>query len=210
MTEPAARAFAFETEFTPNGEVIGGPARKYLTRQEADILAAEARAEGERKTAQSVDARSAAHIERIAGQLHPVQPRLAELADQLRREAAELAMIAAKRIAGAALDANGIENAAQAIEQAIRLLKSGPSVIVTAAAEAQPEIERRIAGVPRLPGAGAITVMADAKARPGDWKIEWAEGAIGFSREDVEAAIDAIIEQRLEDPIEDQLDLFAA
>lgn len=205
-----ANPFAFQTEFTPDGDVIGGPARKYLTREEADNLAAQARAEGERKTAQSVDARNTAHIERIAGQLHPVQPRIAELADQLRREAAELAMIAAKRIAGAALDANGMASAAQAIEQAIRLLKSGPSVIVTAAAEAKPEIERRIANLPRLPGAGAINVMADPKARPGDWKVEWAEGAIGFSRDDVEAAIDAIIEQRLEDPIEDQLDLFAA
>jgi flagellar assembly protein FliH len=209
MTQ-TVKAFAFETEFTPHGEVIGGPARKYLTREEAEKLAAQARAEGERKTAQSADARNSAHIERIAGQLHPVQPRLAELADQLRREAAELAMIAAKRIAGAALDANGVESAATAIEQAIRLLKSGPSVVVTTAAEAQAEVERRITSVPRLPGSGAINVVADPKARPGDWKVEWAEGAIGFSREDVEAAIDAIIEQRLEDPIDDQLDLFSA
>ena len=190
--------------------MIGGPARKYLTREEADALAAQARAEGERQTAESVDARSAAHIERIAAQLHPVQPQLAQLADQLRREAAELALIAAKRIAGAALDANGVASAADAIEHAIRLLKVGPSIIVSAAAEALPEIERRIASLPRLPGSGAIAVAADPKAHAGDWKVEWAEGAIGFSREDVEAAIDAIIEERLDDPVEAQLDLFAA
>jgi flagellar assembly protein FliH len=206
----ARRLFAFETEFTPSGDVIGGPAKKFLSREEADRLAAAAKAEGERKAAQTTEAKGTGAIERIAGQLAPVQPKLAELADQLRREAAELALIAAKKIAGHALDANGHEMAAQAVENAIRLLKAGPSIIVAASPDAKAEIERRSAQLGRLPGAGPITFIPDAAARPGDWRVEWAEGSVGFSREQVEAAISAVIEQRLEDPIESQLDLFAA
>jgi flagellar assembly protein FliH len=208
MTQQA-KAFAFQTEFTPHGDVIGGPVQKFLSREEADRLAAAARTEGERRANASNEAKGAASIERIQTQLSPVAPQLIALAEQLRREAAELAMIAAKRIAGAALDAKGHETAAQAIDAAIRLLKAGPSVLVTAAPDARQEIDRRLAQLSRPPGAGPVTFIPDPASKPGDWRIEWAEGAVGFSREDVEAAIDSIIAQRLEDPVESQLDLFS-
>ena len=71
------------------------------------------------------------------------------------------------------------------------------------AAETKPELERRLNGRPGL------RIEADPKARPGDWRVEWSEGSIGFAREDVEAAIDAVIAERLEEPVEPQLDLFA-
>jgi hypothetical protein len=55
-----------------------------------------------------------------------------------------------------------------------------------------------------------IAFVADANARPGDWKVVWGEGSTGFNREDVEAAIDAIIKARLLDPVAPQLELFSA
>jgi len=38
----------------------------------------------------------------------------------------------------------------------------------------------------------------------------WADGSAGFSREGVEAAIEAIITARLQDPVAPQLELFSA
>ena len=206
MTEEASpRAFAFQTEFTPAGDVIGGVNRKFFTRDEVEEMSASARTEGEK----SARARGYASIDQITGHLAPIAPQLAALAETLRREAAELAMIAASRIAGQALDANGARLASEAIAAAVRLLKNSPNVIVSAAADAAPEIERRLESLRKEGRVNAIAFTPDAQAKPGDWRVEWAEGSVGFSREDVEAAINAIIETRLGDPVAPQLELFS-
>jgi len=63
----------------------------------------------------------------------------------------------------------------------------------------------------RRQGLGAnIAFVPDANARPGDWTVVWGEGSVGFSRDGVEAAIEAIINARLEDPVAPQLELFSA
>jgi flagellar assembly protein FliH len=205
-----AQPFSFETEFTPAGDVLGGPQRKFLSREEADRLAAQALADGEAKARQTAEVRGFASVDRIVAHLSPVSVQLAQLANALRREAAELALIAAKRIAGNALDQAGEKTAADAIGQAVRLLKNNPVVVVTLAAESLPEVERRMEQLRRQGSGAALSFVADPNAKPGDWRIEWAEGSVGFSREQVEATIDAIISARLEDPVEPQLELFSA
>ena len=206
----SAQPFSFETEFLPSGEVIGGPNRKFFSREETDQLAAKARADGETKARQAAEAKGFASVDRIVAHLSPVSAQLAQIADTLRREAAELAMIAAKRIAGNALDLAGEKTAAEAIGQAVRLLKNNPTIVVTLAAESLPEVERRMEQIRRNGQGADITFVADPNAKPGDWRIEWAEGSVGFSREQVEGAIDAIVSARLEDPVEPQLELFSA
>ncbi|MEP7211275.1 MAG: hypothetical protein ABI740_10595 [Alphaproteobacteria bacterium] len=203
--ESAPRVFAFQTEFTPTGDVIGGANRKFYTRDEVEQMSASARTEGEKQA----QARGYASIDRMAGHLAPVAPQLAALAETLRREAAELAMIAAVRIAGHALDANGSKVAAEAIASAVRLLKNAPNVIVSAAADAAPEIQPRLETLRKEGRVGAIAFSPDESAKPGDWRVEWAEGSVGFSRDDVEAAVNAIIEARLNDPVAPQLELFS-
>lgn len=204
MTE--RRTFHFQTEFTPDGDVLGGPQRKYVPREEVEKVAASARAEGEAKA----KAAGFAGVDRIVAHLSPVSAQLAQLADTLRREAAELAMIAARKIAGQALDADGEKAAADAIAEAVRLLKANPTVVVSIAPESLPEVERHIEQLRRQGRALEISFITDAKAKPGDWRVEWTEGSVGFSREQVEAAIEAVINERLQDPVEPQLELFTA
>ncbi|HEX5007123.1 MAG TPA: FliH/SctL family protein [Hyphomonadaceae bacterium] len=206
----SAQPFSFETEFLPTGEVVSGPARKFFSREETDQLAAKAHAEGEAKARQTAEVKGFASVDRIVAHLTPVSAQLTQIADTLRREAAELAMIAAKRIAGKALDQAGEKAAAEAIGQAVRLLKNNPAIVVTLAQESLPEVERRMEQLRRNGQGVNMTFIADANARPGDWRIEWAEGSVGFSREQVEAAIDQTVAARLEDPVEPQLELFSA
>jgi flagellar biosynthesis/type III secretory pathway protein FliH len=206
MTQEASRrTFAFQTEFTPAGDIVGGANRKFYTRDEVDQMSASARSEGEKQA----QARGYASIDRMTGHLAPVAPQIAALAETLRREAAELAMIAASRIAGHALDANGIKVAAEAIASAVRLLKNAPNVVVSAAPDAAPEIDRRLDALRKEGRVSAVAFAPDPKAKPGDWRVEWAEGSVGFSRDDVEAAINAVIEARLNDPVAPQLELFS-
>ncbi len=198
--------FQFATEFTPTGEVLSGPAKKYFSRDEADQLAAKAEVRGR----QAAESRGLAAVDRIVVNLAPVAAQLSAVAEQLRAEAAELAMIAARKIAGAALDKNGEETAAQAIFDVIRQLKLSPSVTVSVAPEAFADMERRLEQL-RAKGIGsAITFVPDAAAKPGDWRVTWAEGSAGFSRDNVETAIESIINARLQDPVAPQLDLFSA
>ena len=128
MSEPHSR-FNFEVEFTPSGDVLKGPDRKFFSREEADQIAAKARSEGEKRA----EAKGFAAVDKVAAQLSPVQAQLAAAATTLRQEAAELAMIAARKIAGAALDKNGEEAAAAAIANAVRQLKGNPVVIISIA-----------------------------------------------------------------------------
>lgn len=202
--------FMFETEFTPQGEVLSGPERKYFSREETDQLAAKARVEGEAKARQAAEVKGFQSVDKIVAHLAPVAAQLAAIADQLRAEAAELAIIAARKIAGAALDKNGEETAAAAIADVVRQLKLNPVVTVSLAPESIPEVERRMEQLRRQGIGTAITFLADPKARPGDWKVEWGEGSTGFSREGVEAVLDSIIDARLQDPVAPQLELFSA
>lgn len=202
--------FSFATEFTADGEVLSGPDRKYFSREEADQLAAKARTEGEARARQAVEAKGFASVDRIVVSLAPVQAQLNAVAEQLRAEAAELAMIAARKIAGAALDRAGEEAAAIAIAEVIGQLKVGPSITVAIAPDAIESVERRLEQL-RAKGVGAnINFRPDPRAKPGDWRVEWSEGSTGFSREGVEAAIENALRSRLQDPVAPQLDLFSA
>ncbi|MEQ1784747.1 MAG: hypothetical protein ABMA14_25650, partial [Hyphomonadaceae bacterium] len=159
--------FQFETEFTPTGEVLSGPDKKYFSRDEVNQLAAKA----EVRARQAVEAKGFAAVDRIVVNLAPVAAQLSAVAEQLRAEAAELAMIAARKIAGAALDKNGEETAAQAVSEVIRQLKLSPSVIVSVAPEAHAEMERRLEQLRAKGIGGAITFVPDARAKPGDWRV---------------------------------------
>ncbi len=202
--------FTFETEFAPTGEVLKAPERKYMSREEADQLAAKARAEGEVRARQAVEAKGFASVDKVAAHLSPVSAQLASVADTLRREAAELAMIVARKIAGAALDKEGEAVAAEAIANAIRQLKGSPMVVISVAPDSIPQIERRLEQLRRHGIGATLQFVGDAKARPGDWTVSWGEGSTGFSREAVEAAIEKALNARLDDPVEPQLELFSA
>jgi flagellar assembly protein FliH len=208
MTQP--QRFAFDAEFTPAGDVVGGPARKFVPREEVDQVAAKALAEGEARARQTAEVKGFASVDRIVAHLTPVAAQLAELAETLRREAAELALIAARKIAGTALDQAGDKAAADAIAEAVRLLRNNPTIVVSLAPESLPEVERRMDQLKRQGRTLNLSFITDPAAKPGDWRVEWAEGSVGFSREQVEATIEAVINARLQDPVEPQLELFSA
>jgi len=209
MSKPHSR-FDFEVEFTPSGDVLRGPDRKFFSREETDQLAAKARSEGETRARQAVEAKGFAAVDKVAAHLSPVQAQLAAAATTLRQEAAELAMIAARKIAGAALDRNGEETAAAAIASAVQQLKGSPVVVVSVAPESIPQIERRLEQLRRHGIGATLQFVGDANAKPGDWRVSWGEGATGFSRDAVAAAIENALKVRLDDPVEPQLELFSA
>jgi flagellar assembly protein FliH len=200
------QAFIFETEFTPAGDIVGGAEQRFFARADAEKMA-EAAAQNAIRT---VEATAASAAEAAMKRLSPTAQQINAIADQLRREAADLAMAAARAIAGAALDARGADVAAQAIEGVLINLKGKPQVVVGVAPDALPHVRQKLEALQRAGQLRDVQVIGDASARPGDWRVEWGEGATGFKAEDIEAAVRAAITARLADPVDVQADLFSA
>lgn len=201
-----ADAFVFDTEFTADGKVLSAGERAWYSRAEAMELAQRARVEGE----SAAQDHGVAALQAFLADFSRLHAGLIQAATQVREEAAELALAAARKIAGAALDANGEAAAAEAMADAIRNLKTGPAIVVIVPKEALPALLPRMEKLKSEGAADAIRLEADPNARAGDWRIEWAEGAQGFDREQVAEAIEQAVRTRLQDPVEEQPDLFSA
>ncbi|MBI1339062.1 hypothetical protein GC169_02460 [bacterium] len=207
MSKPqSASPFNFDTEFSATGDILSGPGQNHFSRAEVDRMIGEAMA----RSALQAGERGAAALIEIAAKLTPVEPQLCAISEVLRREAAELALIAARKIAGAALDAGGQATAAEAIEAAIRLIKGKPRIIVSVRAEDLAEVASRLSAFQGGQLADRIDVEANPAAKPGDWRVEWDNGAAEFSRDKVEAVIQAVLDRATSSPLSQQLDIFKA
>ncbi|MEN9873972.1 MAG: hypothetical protein RL186_869 [Pseudomonadota bacterium] len=172
-------------------EFSGPDRRKALTEQ--DII--DARAQGfEQGYAQaqiSIEQVSSTALTAIAANMNLMLDRLLEEAQTLRNEATHVAMIAARVIAGRALDAFGAEAVADILATTAAQLKDTPRLVVRVAPELAEIIEARLIGCAREAGfSGEIAVRADPDALAGDCTLDWGEGTIVYSREAALAAID--------------------
>lgn len=201
-----AKPFEFTTEFTPNGEVLSGDKPAFRRVEEVERDLAKAREEGQAAAMASIEARIAKSLETIAAQLTPAEQVIGRTAASLRNDAVDLAMAAARRIAGAALDEFGADIAVEAIASAAAQLREAPEIVVVAPPETAHGAALRLDNMAGV--SGKVRFEPDPTARPGDWRIEFAQGAVAHRREDVEKAIEDALEQRKNDPVESQLDLF--
>lgn len=199
-------AFIFDTEFAPDGAVLQGGEQSYYSREEAAEIRQRAHLAGE----QAAQDQGVAALHSFVSNINAVHAALAQAAAQVREEAAELALAAARKIAGVALDKNGEEAAADALAEAVRNLKSGPAIVVSVPEDALPELLPRLEKLKAEGAVDAIRLQASETAQPGDWRIEWAEGGQGFDREQVAEAVEAAVRARLQDPVAVQPDLFSA
>lgn len=119
----------------------------------------------------------------------------------MREEAARVALAAARKIAGAALDAFGEERAAGAIEAAMDTLRHQPRLVVRLAPEAAEKLGPRIAEMCDTHAyAGAVLVRPQPGLRNGDVVIDWSDGVITLSPDDAARRIEEIVETALATP----------
>lgn len=207
MTGINAKPFVFENEFTPSGEYLSGAEAAYRRVEEVEESIASAREEAQAQSMATIEARIAASLEAIVAQLSPVAEVLTPIVEKTREDAIDLSMTAAKVVAGRALDEFGADTATEAIASAANALRRATRVTVFIPPETEQGVALRLENMPHLQG--KVTFVADPAARPGDWRLEFEDGAVGFDRDSVIADVEACLEQRKSDPIEDQLDLFS-
>jgi len=201
------RRFAFDREFAADGTVLrdGDKIKRMLTEAEAAVLADEA-ASAARNSEEAHAAReAAAALQQVAGKLQAMIARLDAESEALRHDAARLAVVAARAIAGAALNQYGVETIENCVRDALSDLRAEPRIAIRVAPHLADTLAERIYEIAERDGFdGAVVVRADQEAIPGDCVIEWRAGTVERTAADIEQRIADAVENWLARPEEDR------
>ena len=201
MTGKATAKFTFDTEFRGASDVASDAARarqkKTLTIEEIETLRASAQAEG----TQAASVRAAENIERTADALvmalRAALDRSHDEIENLRAEAAALALAAAKKIAPAALAALPAGDVENALREAMHQAIGEPRITLRAAPDVIAALEGKIEAIAHEEGYdGRVILAADPAITGADCRIEWRGGGSERSEAAIEAALDALVARR--------------
>lgn len=188
--------FDFDTEFDENGEILreGESFKRFFTQDDVDA----ARMWGVEEGREMEEGRCAQSLQAIASQMQLILARLAVESEALRTEAATLAIAAARKIAGAALDAYPADTIEQLAAEAVMDLRSEPRFTVRCNPDLVEMLVERLDKSARDAGyEGAIVVRGEAGMNGADVRLEWGAGAIQRSSADIEARLQDIVERWL-------------
>ena len=199
------RKYAFDTEFTPDGEIMREPPKR-ITLEEVQAANSDGYERGKNDATAQAERRTAAALEAIADAASAVLTRLNAESQSMRAEAARVALAAAQKIAGAALDSFGIERAAQAIEAAMDSLRHQPRLVVKLPADMAEQLKPRIAEMCETHAyASAVLVRAEPGLKIGEVVIDWSDGVIAMDPADAARRIEDLIDAALAAPHEAHL-----
>jgi flagellar assembly protein FliH len=195
------RKFTFDTEFLGAEDRPAPTARarqkQTLTTEELDRMQADARSQGENNS----QARTSEALERsISALTISVRAALdqshAEI-ENLRDEAARVALAMAKRIAPAALAALPDGDVEIALRQAMHQAIGEPRITLRAGPAVTEILEPRLTDIAHEEGyEGRVLIVADPAMKTGDCRIEWRGGGAERSEQAIEDALSALIAHR--------------
>lgn len=192
------RKFAFDTEFAPDGAILRDGPKKFSP-EEVESERGAAYQKGKLDATAQAEREAAAALQALADAASAILTRLDAESRAMREEAAAIAMAAARKIAGEALDAFGEERAAAAIEAAMDSLRKQPRLIVKLSPETAEKLKPRIEEMSATHAyAGAVLVRAEPSMRAGAVTIDWSEGAITLDPDEAAQRINTLIDAALE------------
>lgn len=196
------RKYAFDTEFAPDGAIMRESASR-ITLEQMQSASTDSYERGKNDATAQAERRTAAALEAIADATSAVLTRLNAESHAMRVEATRVAMAAAQKIAGAALDQFGVERAAQAIEAAMDALRHQPRLVVKLPADIAEELKPRIAGMCETHAyAAAVLVRVEPSLKSGEVVIDWSDGVIAMDPTDAARRIEELIDAALAAPTE--------
>ncbi len=105
-------------------------------------------------------------------------------------QAAEVARLIARKVAGEALDAQPLAGIGEAARAALQHLRGVPHLVVRVHDGLVDEAEALVKRLARERGyEGRLVVLGDPETAPGDARIEWADGGVVRERARIEAAV---------------------
>jgi len=199
-----ARAkYLFDVDFSA-GTAAEKPNTLSLDAHEAALK--EARAQGYREgfSAAQVEARAdaarstATSLERIASGIAVLGPILRDIEGRLEAEAVEVAVAIAKKLAPTLIDREPFGEISALVAGCLAHLTNAPHVVVRVNVAIYPEARERLEALVRTHGfEGRLVVLAEPEIRPGDCRVEWADGGMVRDRAAVEHSIDDAVSRYL-------------
>jgi flagellar assembly protein FliH len=194
------RKYAFDTEFAPDGAIVKDAPKK-LSPEEIEARCAEAYERGRQDAVAQAEQQAAAALEALADAASAVLTRLDTESRTMREEAAQIALAASRKIAGAALEAFGSERAAAAIEASMDALRHQPRLLVKLSPKAAATLKPRIAAMCETHAyAGAILVREEPGMGAGEVIIDWSDGVITMNPDEAADRINSLVEAALAAP----------
>jgi flagellar assembly protein FliH len=190
----ALRAYAFDTVFDANGDVLreGARARLYSC-EDVEQERANAFAAGREDEANRAARETAAALSAIAAAARDLADRTGADRRATMHDAARLALAAARKAAGAALERFGETRVSAALEDAFEAFVSAPRVVLRVAPQLA-DARARLESIARDHGFdGAVIVRADPAVRIGDVVLDWGDGAIAHDSAEALAQIEALV-----------------
>lgn len=184
----------FEPMFTRAGFAppSGSARRKALTDEDLAAARAEGFAQGEQSELVRVEQATSETLRAIAHMMQMMLGRLHDEAHSLRADALDVALVAARSIAGLALEKYGADRIEAVVSEAVSQLRDTPRLVVRVSPDLAPVIEDRLIGCAREAGfTGEIAIRADAEAQIGDCTLDWGDARIIHDRAATLATIEA-------------------
>lgn len=192
--------FTFDTHFDDRATEAADKnarARKSLSPDEIEALKKDAREEGRKHADILATQAVAASIGQVAAAIHAAIESLDSEVERLRADAASLALVAAKKLAGAALNHAPEAEIAEALTVALHHAIGEPRVVVKTPPALAKTIEQHAANIATEQGfEGRIQIAADNTLRGADCRIEWRGGGIERSHSLIEDALADLLARR--------------
>jgi flagellar assembly protein FliH len=213
------RKFTFDNDFDapkpapkPEPEVVAEdlppppPPPPSFSEAELEAAVAEARkaalAEGQAKgraeaTAQT-ERQTATALNTIAGHFAKIDGEVQAASAQLRETAIELSLAMVRRLFPEFARQHGLEEVKELLGRSLDTLRTEPRFTVRVSGGQAEALRAEVEALAQSRGfEGRITVTADESLKPGDCRIEWSQGGMIRSADDIWKAIEAAMEQAL-------------
>jgi flagellar assembly protein FliH len=187
--------FMFDVDFASAGEKEADRAKSQAA-LEAAVAEAEARAfrAGQAKaladTEVELQRRNTAALERIGATLATMASGLGAIERRLEAEAVEVAVAVAVKLAPELIAREPFAEISALAADCFSHLVGAPHVVVRVNDALYADAREHIEEIARMSGFdGRLVVLAEPDIRPGDCRIEWADGGLTRDRAATEAAI---------------------
>ena len=193
-----ATKYTFDTEFRPEGDLISNAARerqkKAYSHAEIDQLCARARDQGMKAGQVRAQEAIAAGTLDVAAVLKDVLARSSKDVEQVRADAAGIALVAAKKLARAALATLPQAEIEIALREAMHQAIGEPRIVLRTAQGVADAIAARLNEIAHDEGFdGRVQISGDPALKGTDCRIEWRGGGAERSELNIENALQELI-----------------
>src|SRR5579875_1091119 len=200
MTQPHlqnARPFIFDTVFDGANVIPAPRPKRAFTPEEVEAIRVQAFAEGERSAVAAAEGAAAAALQEVEAMTRQALSILTRIAHEHRTASAELALTAAGKIAGAALDAFPEAPAAAALRALAQDLECTPRLNVHTNAVNEARLAGALQKAADAAGFAGQIVLKPASMPGAAFAFDWGDGRACFDPVEASARVEAALNAAL-------------